>query len=53
MLEIKRVLDAASVPITVYAGREWPTYFGDDFTAFSQSPLICKQPSIHAQAIHR
>lgn len=37
---IKRVFDAAGAHYTVYSGREWPAYFGKDFTDFSEQPLI-------------
>lgn len=30
----------SGVSHSVYCGREWPTIFGDNFTAFSGSPLI-------------
>ena len=40
LLAIKRVFDAAGARHTVYSGREWPTYFGVNFTAFSARPLI-------------
>eukprot|EP01046_Picozoa_sp_COSAG06_P007235 COSAG06_NODE_351_length_16930_cov_7.238904_2_plen_129_part_00 len=40
LLKLKAILDAASVKITVYAGRLWPTFFGDNFDAFSHLPLI-------------
>lgn len=37
---IKHVFDAAGARYTVYSGREWPTYFGEGFTDFSEQPLI-------------
>ena len=40
MLSIKRVLDAAGISYTVYSGREWPQFFGDNFTEFWRAPLI-------------
>ena len=40
ILAIKSVLDKASVPYTVYSGRKWPAFFGDQFTAFRDAPLI-------------
>ena len=40
MLAIKRVFDDAGVKITVYAGRQWPSYFGNKFSAFAQLPLV-------------
>lgn len=40
MLAMKRVFDSVSVKVLMYAGREWPAYFGQNFTAFSDVPLI-------------
>lgn len=40
LLAIKRVFDAAGAQYTIYSGREWPTFFGVNFTAFSERPLF-------------
>ena len=47
MLALRSGLEAAPLPpesegwqLIVYSGRNWPTYFGDDFSDFSASPLV-------------
>jgi peptidoglycan hydrolase-like protein with peptidoglycan-binding domain len=40
LLTIKNMLEAANLTITIYAGAAWDSYFGTDFTAFSDYPLI-------------
>ena len=40
LLNIKAVLDAEHVRYTVYSGRRWPSYFGEEFDAFASAPLI-------------
>jgi peptidoglycan hydrolase-like protein with peptidoglycan-binding domain len=37
---IRKTLNSAGVNVTVYCGREWPTYFGHDFHDFADVPLI-------------
>jgi peptidoglycan hydrolase-like protein with peptidoglycan-binding domain len=38
--ELRRVFDTAAVNVTVYCGDEWPDFFGSNFTAFSDLPLV-------------
>jgi hypothetical protein len=37
---LRAVFDAAGVNVTVYCGDEWPDFFGQNFTAFSDLPLM-------------
>lgn len=40
MLSLRAVFDAANVPLIMYASNKWESYFGTDFTAFHDLPLI-------------
>ena len=40
VLSLRSVFDNANIPITVYCGRQWNQYFGSNFTAFADVPLI-------------
>jgi len=40
ILALRSVFDEAKVPIIIYCGPAWSTYFGTDFTAFSDVPLV-------------
>jgi len=40
MLSLRRVFDDAHIPMIMYASSVWTTYFGPDFTAFKDLPLI-------------
>lgn len=40
MLSLRAVFDSAGVPITVYCGSNWDSYFGSNFTAFQDVHLI-------------
>ena len=40
MLSLRSVFDAAQIPLIMYAGNKWETYFGTNFTAFQDTPLI-------------
>ena len=40
ILSLRTVFNQASIPISVYCGSSWNSYFGEDFTAFQDVPLI-------------
>lgn len=40
ILSLRNVFDQAGVPLSMYCGSSWNTYFGADFTAFKDVPLI-------------
>jgi hypothetical protein len=40
MLELRAVFDSASIPLIMYTGATWTSNFGNDFTDFSDMPLI-------------
>lgn len=40
ILELRSVFDKAHIPIVIYCGPAWATYFGSNFTAFSDVPLV-------------
>jgi hypothetical protein len=40
MLSLRHVFDAAGTPLVMYAGSMWDTYFGTNFTAFKDLPLV-------------
>lgn len=40
MLELRAVFDEEQIPLTMYAGSNWESYFGSNFTAFQDVPLI-------------
>lgn len=40
ILSLREVFDAADVPVTMYCGSQWVTYFGPEFDAFRDVPLI-------------
>ena len=40
MLSLRSVFDNAKIPVTVYSGPSWASYFGGDFAAFADVPLI-------------
>lgn len=40
ILALRAAFDAAGVRIAVYCGAEWPDYFGSDFDAFNDVPVI-------------
>ena len=40
LLALRSALEMANIRVTIYAGREWPDFFGENFTAFSDLPLI-------------
>jgi peptidoglycan hydrolase-like protein with peptidoglycan-binding domain len=40
LLSLRKVFAEAGVPVTIYCGTQWNTYFGTNFTAFSDVPLI-------------
>jgi hypothetical protein len=40
MLELRAVFDAENIPMSMYCSSVWNTYFGSNFTAFNDIPLI-------------
>jgi peptidoglycan hydrolase-like protein with peptidoglycan-binding domain len=40
MLALREVFDEAGVSLLMYAGDAWNSYFGENFTAFSDVPLV-------------
>lgn len=40
MLSLQDVFTSNKQPLTVYAGSRWNDYFGEEFTAFKDSPLV-------------
>ena len=40
MLDWRKVFDDADIPLIMYCGSQWSSYFGDEFTAFSDVPLV-------------
>jgi peptidoglycan hydrolase-like protein with peptidoglycan-binding domain len=40
MTKMKQAFAAAAVNVTIYCGREWPAYFGENFNIFAESPLV-------------
>ena len=40
MLSLRAVFDSQQIPLIMYAGSAWESYFGSNFTAFKDVPLI-------------